>query len=87
MHCRMAGLQGQALSGFLASSGRGADSPLYSLNKKVKEVLGVENQDLSKIKLEKQPYEPPKATCVRVQLEERVLGCNFSTVKICGLTE
>ena len=47
----------------------------------------MENQDLKKIKLEKQPYEPPKATCVQVQLEERVLGCNFSTVKNCGLTE
>ncbi len=35
----------------------------------------------------KQPYEPPKATCVRVQFEERVLGCNFSTIKNCGLTE
>jgi hypothetical protein len=36
---------------------------------------------------EKQTYEPPKATSVRVQLEERVLGCNFSTIKNCGLTE
>jgi hypothetical protein len=36
---------------------------------------------------EKQPYEPPKATCVRVELEERVLGCVFSTLKYCGLTE
>ena len=35
----------------------------------------------------KKPYEPPKANCVRVQLEERVLGCNFSTIKYCGLTE
>lgn len=35
----------------------------------------------------KQPYEPPKATCVRVQFEERVLGCLFSTIKNCGLTE
>ena len=36
---------------------------------------------------EKLHYEPPKATLVRVQLEERVLGCNFSTIKNCGLTE
>ena len=36
---------------------------------------------------EKQPYEPPKATFVPVQLEERVLGCTFSTIKYCGLTE
>jgi hypothetical protein len=36
---------------------------------------------------DKQPYEPPKAACVRIQLEERVLGCNFSTIKYCGLTE
>ena len=35
----------------------------------------------------KQTYEPPKATCIRVQLEERVLGCNFSTIHNCGLTE
>lgn len=35
----------------------------------------------------KQPYEPPKATVVPVKLEERVLGCNFSTIKYCGLTE
>ena len=36
---------------------------------------------------EKQPYEPPKATLVRVELEERVLGCLFSSIKVCGLTE
>jgi hypothetical protein len=36
---------------------------------------------------EKQPYEPPKATVVPVQIEERVLGCLFSTIKYCGLTE
>jgi hypothetical protein len=36
---------------------------------------------------EKKPYEAPKATVVCVQLEERVLGCNFSTIKYCGLTE
>ena len=35
----------------------------------------------------KQPYEPPRADCVRVQLEERVLGCLYSTIKVCGLTE
>ncbi len=38
-------------------------------------------------KTEKQAYEPPRVSCVHVQLEERVLGCNFSTVKVCGLTE
>jgi hypothetical protein len=37
--------------------------------------------------IDKQPYEPPKAAIVPVQLEERVLGCNFSTIKNCGLTE
>jgi hypothetical protein len=36
---------------------------------------------------EKQHYDPPKATPVRVELEERVLGCNYSTIKNCGLTE
>lgn len=35
----------------------------------------------------KQPYEPPEATVVPVRLEERVLGCNFSTIQVCGLTE
>ncbi|MFZ2445113.1 MAG: hypothetical protein WAW37_02030 [Syntrophobacteraceae bacterium] len=35
----------------------------------------------------KKPYEPPKAAAVHVQLEERVLGCLFSTIKYCGLTE
>jgi len=35
----------------------------------------------------KPAYEPPKATVVRVQLQERVLGCLFSTIKVCGLTE
>jgi len=37
--------------------------------------------------VQKKPYEPPKVTAVQVQLEERVLGCNFSTIKYCGLTE
>jgi hypothetical protein len=36
---------------------------------------------------EKQAYEPPKAACVRVQIDERVSGCNFSSVQVCGLTE
>jgi hypothetical protein len=48
------------------------------------------NQDVSQDRLhhgEKQPYEPPAATCVKVQFEERVLGCLFSTIKNCGLTE
>ena len=35
----------------------------------------------------RQAYTPPKATCVRVQLAERVSGCNFSSIKYCGLTE
>jgi hypothetical protein len=34
-----------------------------------------------------QPYEAPKATVVRVQLEERLLGCLFSSIQVCGLTE
>ncbi|MHC1729326.1 MAG: hypothetical protein AB9866_25565 [Syntrophobacteraceae bacterium] len=36
---------------------------------------------------QKKAYEAPKMTVVHVQLEERVLGCLFSTVKYCGLTE
>jgi len=51
----------------------------------------MENRDLKKHNQgggrEKQPYEPPQATSVRVQLEERVLGCNFSSVRLCGYTE
>jgi len=50
----------------------------------------MKDQDLQKkqgVHTEKQAYEPPKATFVRVQLEERVLGCNFSTIKYCGITE
>jgi hypothetical protein len=47
----------------------------------------MKNQDVKKVKLEKQPYEPPQATCVQVQLEERVLGCLYSSIKVCGLTE
>jgi hypothetical protein len=51
----------------------------------------MKDQDSQKNKLafdsEKPHYEPPKATSVRVELEERVLGCNYSTIKNCGLTE
>jgi hypothetical protein len=51
----------------------------------------MEDQDAQKnhqeSESEEQFYEPPKATVVRVQLEERVLGCNFSTIQVCGLTE
>jgi hypothetical protein len=51
----------------------------------------MKDQDLQKNKRgcdrDKQPYEPPKATVVPVQLEERVLGCVYSTIKYCGLTE
>jgi hypothetical protein len=51
----------------------------------------MKDRDLQKHKpgfdSEKQPYEPPKATLVRVQLEERVLGCLYSSMRVCGLTE
>jgi len=51
----------------------------------------MENRDFPKLDQgvgrEKQPYEPPQANFVRVQVEERILGCNFSTIKYCGLTE
>lgn len=36
---------------------------------------------------EKKPYDPPQITVVQIQIEERVLGCNYSTVKYCGITE
>ena len=35
----------------------------------------------------KRPYEPPKATCVRVQVEQRLTGCLFSSIRVCGLNE
>jgi hypothetical protein len=44
-------------------------------------------QDKQVVGSEKQHYDPPQATFVRVELEERVLGCNYSTIKNCGLTE
>ena len=46
----------------------------------------MKNQDLQKNNQSKQPYEPPKATCVRVQLEERVLGCNYTSTNLCNYT-
>jgi hypothetical protein len=33
------------------------------------------------------PYDPPEANVVPVRLEDRVLGCNFSTISVCELTE
>jgi hypothetical protein len=36
---------------------------------------------------EKQPYEPPTAILVCVQLNERVLGCNFTSPNLCKYTE
>ncbi len=51
----------------------------------------MKDQDLQRNKpgfdREKQPYEPPKATYVRMQLEERLLGCLYSSMRVCGLTE
>jgi hypothetical protein len=35
----------------------------------------------------KEPYEPPEAQIVRVEVEARVAGCNFTTFQVCGLTE
>jgi len=35
----------------------------------------------------KETYEPPEATVVPVEAQERVGGCNFSTIQVCGLTE
>jgi len=46
-----------------------------------------EEMEMKTQESQKKPYEPPKAAVVRVQLEERVLGCLFSTIKYCGLTE
>jgi hypothetical protein len=51
----------------------------------------MENQDSHQSKQgfdsKKQAYEAPKATFVRVKLEERVLGCTYSSLKYCGLVE
>jgi len=35
----------------------------------------------------KPSYEAPEATVVPIRLEDRVLGCNFSTISVCELTE
>ena len=51
----------------------------------------MEDRELLGIHLEpdhrEQPYEPPEATVIPVQLEERVLGCLYSSIQVCGLTE
>jgi len=51
----------------------------------------MEEKDLREVGLEaaaeKGTYEPPEADVVRVEVQERVGGCNFSTIQVCGLTE
>jgi len=34
----------------------------------------------------KQAYEPPKATCVKVQVKAQYGGCTFTTPSLCGFT-
>lgn len=51
----------------------------------------MEDKDLTKDGFdpaaEREPYEAPQAELVRVELQARVGGCNFSTIQVCGLTE
>ena len=44
-------------------------------------------QDLQEQSSPARPYEPPEANVIPVKLEDRVLGCNFSTISVCELTE
>jgi hypothetical protein len=44
-------------------------------------------QDLREPERAKGSYDPPEANVVPVKLEDRVLGCNFSTISVCELTE
>jgi hypothetical protein len=53
--------------------------------------MAMEDRELKKNHLEpdgqRETYEPPEATVVRIELQERMGGCNFSTIQVCGLTE
>lgn len=44
-------------------------------------------KDLRETDGSKRAYEVPDAAVVPVRLEDRVLGCNFSTISVCELTE
>ncbi len=44
-------------------------------------------QDLREPETSTRSYEPPEANVIPVKLEDRVLGCNFSTISVCELTE
>jgi hypothetical protein len=56
-----------------------------------REVYRMEDRNVQKVLREsestKQSYEPPEVTFVPVRLEDRILGCNFSTISVCELTE
>ncbi len=78
-------LRENSRSGFLESLQQECPTPLLAVI-----AVTITEKEWNAMKVEesqKRPYESPKATVVPVQLEERVLGCNFSTVKNCGLTE
>ncbi len=51
----------------------------------------MEDRELKQVQSEPdgktETYEPPEASVVRVELQERMGGCNFSTFNVCGLTE
>lgn len=44
-------------------------------------------QDVREPENSPRSYEPPEANVIPVKLEGRVLGCNFSTITVCELTE
>jgi hypothetical protein len=44
-------------------------------------------QELQEQQSPARSYEAPEANVIPVKLEDRVLGCNFSTISVCELTE
>ena len=44
-------------------------------------------KDLQEPETGKRSYDPPEANVIPVKLEDRVLGCNVSTISVCELTE
>jgi hypothetical protein len=51
----------------------------------------MEDRDLCRnhqeAEVKREPYETPEAKVVRVEHQARVVGCNFSTIQVCGIME
>jgi hypothetical protein len=41
-------------------------------------------QDKDRLVDQREPYEPPKATFVPIELSERLMGCGFNMPQGCG---